>query len=320
MRFSILTLNPGFFPGALDEGMVRVARQKGLLHVAVVAIRDFTDDRYGTTDDYPYGGGAGMVMKVEPILRAWESVRRDSGGGSGTAGPRVLVTSPQGRVFTQAWARELALEREIAVLCGRYKGIDERVIPLLNAEEISVGDYVLSGGEPAAIVILDALARPGTATQSTVTWKNAGTTVTFDRTAVESGTRTPCPWVATAGADPGPNEADARHTVRRYLSRLVGTPLDPSDKEATYPLICKASAVDWDPTGTGSPTQPPLANNPGKLTGTTKFADQEIRSDQLRADYLAVQVPVTNSAGVTQTRTFTLTEVPDGYCIGDVSS
>src|SRR6267378_3125336 len=159
MRFSILTLNPGFFPGALDEGMVRVARQKGLLHVAVVAIRDFTDDRYGTTDDYPYGGGAGMVMKVEPILRAWESVRRDSGGGSGTAGPRVLVTSPQGRVFTQAWARELALEREIAVLCGRYKGIDERVIPLLGAEEISIGDYVISGGEPAAIVILDAMAR-----------------------------------------------------------------------------------------------------------------------------------------------------------------
>src|SRR6267378_2527930 len=144
MRFSILTLNPGFFPGALDEGMVRVARQKGLLHVAVVAIRDFTDDRYGTTDDYPYGGGAGMVMKVEPILRAWESVRRDSGGGSGTAGPRVLVTSPQGRVFTQAWARELALERVIAVL---------------GAEEISIGDYVISGGEPAAIVILDAMAR-----------------------------------------------------------------------------------------------------------------------------------------------------------------
>jgi len=155
MRFSILTLNPGFFPGALDEGMIRVARQKGLLDVSVVAIRDFTDDRYGTTDDYPYGGGAGMVMKAEPILRANESVRREAGGGK----PRALVTSPQGRVFTQSWARELALEGEIVVLCGRYKGIDERVIPLLGAEEISVGDYVLSGGEPAAIVILDAVAR-----------------------------------------------------------------------------------------------------------------------------------------------------------------
>ncbi len=162
MRFWILTLNPGFFRGATDEGMIRIARQKGLLEVSVVAIRDFTDDRYGTTDDYPYGGGAGMVMKAQPILRANESVRRDAeAGGAAAAGesPRVLVTSPQGKPFTQAWARELALEREIVVLCGRYKGIDERVIPLLGAEEISIGDYVLSGGEPAAMVILDALAR-----------------------------------------------------------------------------------------------------------------------------------------------------------------
>lgn len=155
MRFSILTLNPGFFRGATDEGMIRVARQKGLLDVVVVPIRDFTVDRYGTTDDYPYGGGAGMVMKAEPILRAYESVVKDAG----EAKPRVLVTSPQGRRFTQAFAQELALERAIVVLCGRYKGIDERVIPLLGAEEISIGDYVLSGGEPAAITILDAVAR-----------------------------------------------------------------------------------------------------------------------------------------------------------------
>ena len=155
MRFSILTLNPGFFRGALDEGMIRVAREKNLLEVVLVPIRDFTDDRYGTTDDYPYGGGAGMVMKAEPILRAHESVRRERSGSA----PKTLVTSPQGRTLTQRWARELALEPWIAILCGRYKGIDERVIPLLGAEEISIGDYVLSGGEPAAIVILDALAR-----------------------------------------------------------------------------------------------------------------------------------------------------------------
>ena len=155
MRFSILTLNPGFFRGATDEGMIRIARQKGLLDVVVVAIRDFTVDRYGTTDDYPYGGGAGMVMKAEPILRAFESVRRDGGAGI----PRVLVTSPQGRRFDQAFARELSATPSIVVLCGRYKGIDERVIPLVGAEEISIGDYVLSGGEPAAITILDAVAR-----------------------------------------------------------------------------------------------------------------------------------------------------------------
>jgi len=155
MRFSILTLNPGFFRGATDEGMVRVARQKGLLDVVLVPIRDFTVDRYGTTDDYPYGGGAGMVMTAEPIFRAFESVLRESPSGK----PRVLLTSPQGRGFTQAVAEELRTEPEIVILCGRYKGIDERVIPLIGAEEISVGDYVLSGGEPAAMVILDAVAR-----------------------------------------------------------------------------------------------------------------------------------------------------------------
>jgi tRNA (guanine37-N1)-methyltransferase len=155
MRVSILTLNPGFFGGALGEGMIRIAREKGILEVETVAIRDFADDRYGTTDDYPYGGGAGMVMKPEPIVRAFASVS----GAAGTTRPRVLVTTPQGRAFSQAWARELSLEAHVALVCGRYKGIDERVIRLLEAEEVSIGDFVLSGGEPAALVILDAVAR-----------------------------------------------------------------------------------------------------------------------------------------------------------------
>ncbi|MFI6777056.1 hypothetical protein [Nocardia sp. NPDC050412] len=171
--------------------------------------------------------------------------------------------------------------------------------------------------------ILKALAQPATTTQNTVTWQNAGTSVTFDRNEVVAATKNSsqivCPWVAQDG-EAGPNEADARHTVRRYLSRFVGTPLDPSDKEGTYPLVCKASPANWDPNGTGSPTAPPLANNPGKLTGTTKFTDQEIRSERLRADYVTVQVPVTNSSGVTQTHTFTLTADAEGYCIGDVSA
>lgn len=154
MRISILTLNPGFFAGALGEGMIRIAREKRLLAVETILIRDFTTDRYGTTDDYPYGGGAGMVMKPEPIVRAFESVR-----GAEAAEPRTLVTTPQGRLFTQEWARALARERHVVLVCGRYKGIDERVIPLLGAEEISIGDFVLSGGEPAALVVVDALAR-----------------------------------------------------------------------------------------------------------------------------------------------------------------
>jgi len=155
LRLSILTLNPGFFGGPLEEGMIRVARQKALLEVVLVPIRAFASDRYGTTDDAPYGGGAGMVMKAEPILAAYESAREAVPG----TRPRVLVTSPQGRALDQAFARELSLERHVVVVCGRYKGIDERAIPLLEAEEISIGDYVLSGGEPAALVIVDAVAR-----------------------------------------------------------------------------------------------------------------------------------------------------------------
>ncbi|MFQ6325594.1 hypothetical protein ACLMAL_05575 [Nocardia sp. CWNU-33] len=168
--------------------------------------------------------------------------------------------------------------------------------------------------------ILNALAQPGVATEDTVTWKTRTTAVTIDRAAADTGYA--CPRVIAAGEDTGLNDADARHTVRRYLARSVGAPLDPSDKEGTYPLVCKASPATWDPTGTGKPIAAPLANNAGKLTGATKFADQEIQSERLRADYIAVQVPVTNAAGVTQTRTFTLTdghESSKGYCIGDVS-
>jgi tRNA (guanine37-N1)-methyltransferase len=155
VRVSILTLNPGFFEGPLGEGMIRIGREKGIVDVALVPIRDFANDKYGTTDDYPYGGGAGMVMKVDTIVRAFESARDAVPG----VRPRVLATSPQGRVFDQAWARELALEKHLLLVCGRYKGIDERVMELLEAEEVSIGDYVLSGGEAAALVVLDAVTR-----------------------------------------------------------------------------------------------------------------------------------------------------------------
>ncbi|MEV0296619.1 hypothetical protein [Nocardia sp. NPDC050710] len=165
--------------------------------------------------------------------------------------------------------------------------------------------------------ILTALAQPGTATDDTVTWKSRATTVTVERDALASGYA--CPRVFAAGAAVGYNDADARHTVRRYLARFVGTPLDSADKEGDYPLTCKASPANWDPKGTGAPTAAPLAGNPGKLTGVTKFAGQEISSDRLDTDYVTVEVPVTNSSGVTQTRTFTLTEGPEGFCIGDVS-
>ncbi|MEU7139444.1 hypothetical protein ABZ942_08365 [Nocardia sp. NPDC046473] len=165
--------------------------------------------------------------------------------------------------------------------------------------------------------ILAALAQPGTATPDAITWKSRTTTVAVDRAALDTGYA--CPRVATAGADIEYDDADARHTVRRYLARLVGAPLDAADQEGTYPLVCKAAPASWDPTGTGKSIAAPLADNPGKLTGVTKFADQEIRSEPLRGDYIAVFVPVTNAAGATQTRTFTLISGTQGYCIGDVS-
>ncbi len=153
MRVSILTLNPGFFQGPLGEGMIRIGREKGIVDVALIQIRDFAADRYGTTDDSPYGGGAGMVMKADTIVAACESAQAAGGPG------RVLLTTPQGRTLTQERVRELAREPHLIVISGRYKGIDERVIPILGAEEVSIGDYVLSGGEAAALVILDAVTR-----------------------------------------------------------------------------------------------------------------------------------------------------------------
>jgi tRNA (guanine37-N1)-methyltransferase len=155
VRVSILTLNPGFFDGPLGEGMVRIAREKGIVDVSLVPIRDFATDRYGTTDDYPYGGGPGMVMKVEPIVAAFQAAC----AAFPDARPRTLVTTPQGRTLTQEWVRELAREPHLAIVCGRYRGIDERVISILAPEEVSIGDYVLSGGEPAALVVLDAVSR-----------------------------------------------------------------------------------------------------------------------------------------------------------------
>ncbi|MET8773639.1 hypothetical protein ABZV58_01305 [Nocardia sp. NPDC004654] len=165
--------------------------------------------------------------------------------------------------------------------------------------------------------ILATIAQPGTATAKTVTWKGRAATVTVERDAIATGYA--CPRVFPAGAQIGPNDADARHMVRRYLARFVGEPLDPADKEGDYPLVCKATPAEWDPDGTGSPTQPPLANNPGKLTGATDFAGQQIFSDRLGSGYLTVEVPITNSSGVTKIRTFTLAEGDEGYCIGDVS-
>ena len=158
MKISILTIFPDFFPAALAEGMIRAAREKGRLEVAILQLRDFTEDSHRTTDDYPFGGGAGMIMKVEPIHRALRSLGFGERG-SGPKGTRVVLLSPQGRPFTQPLAIEYATLEHLVLICGRYKGVDERVSDHLADEELSLGDFVLSGGEPAALCVLDAVAR-----------------------------------------------------------------------------------------------------------------------------------------------------------------
>ncbi len=158
MRISILTIFPDFFPPALAEGMIRSAREKQRLTVDVVMLRDFTPDAHRTTDDYPFGGGVGMIMKVEPIDLALAHVGA-GGPGARPPGTRVALMSPQGRAFTQRVAMDYSGLEHLVLVCGRYKGVDERVAEHLIDEELSVGDFVLSGGEPAALCVVDAVAR-----------------------------------------------------------------------------------------------------------------------------------------------------------------
>jgi tRNA (guanine37-N1)-methyltransferase len=150
VRFDIFTLFPGMFRGTFEESMLARAQAAGLLEIALYNPRDATTDRHHVVDDYPYGGGAGMVMKPEPLFAAVEAVHQ--------GGPIVLL-SPQGRPFTQAVARALAREPHVTLLCGHYEGVDERVRAYLASDELSIGDYVLTGGELAAMVVVDAVAR-----------------------------------------------------------------------------------------------------------------------------------------------------------------
>jgi tRNA (guanine37-N1)-methyltransferase len=153
MQFEVFTLLPEVFPYYLETSILQRARQRGLIDVRLHNIRSFTHDRHHTTDDTPYGGGGGMVMKPEPVFEAVESAL-----GPAPGCPVILLT-PQGRVFTQAVARELAGRDRIALICGRYEGVDERIRRHLVTDEISVGDYVLTGGELPALIVIDAVTR-----------------------------------------------------------------------------------------------------------------------------------------------------------------
>ncbi len=153
MRFDILTLFPAMFEGPLTESILKRAQERGLLSVHLHNIRDYATDKHRTVDDTPYGGGGGMVMQAPPLVAAIEDVR-----GQDTDAPVILLT-PQGRTFTQAVAQELAQHERLILVCGRYEGVDERVRALAITDEISIGDFVLTGGELAAMIIVDAVAR-----------------------------------------------------------------------------------------------------------------------------------------------------------------
>ncbi len=155
MHFDIFTLLPEMFQGPLDSSIIGRARQQGVISIHIHDIRDATTDKHHVCDDTPYGGGAGMVMKADPIFAAVESVYE--------SGP-IIYLSPQGRQFTQQVALELSEHARLTLLCGHYEGVDERVIEHLATDSISIGDFVLTGGELAAMVIVDAVARllPGT--------------------------------------------------------------------------------------------------------------------------------------------------------------
>jgi tRNA (guanine37-N1)-methyltransferase len=165
LRIDIFTLFPGMFDGVFGESIVKRAIAKGLVDVAVHDIRDWTHDRHRTADDTPYGGGAGMVMKAPPIVEAVEAVLGDD-----LDRTHIAIMSAGGRTFSQSVAQDLSTAGRVALICGHYEGIDERVSEILGADELTIGDYVLTGGELPAMVISDAIIRlvPGVITEASI--------------------------------------------------------------------------------------------------------------------------------------------------------
>lgn len=159
MQFDVFTLLPEVFPPYLESSILLKARQRGLIDVRVHNIRDYAHDKHHVTDDTPYGGGGGMVMKPEPVFKAVESILGPIAPQDKPPAVPVILLTPQGRVFTQRVAKELAHYERIALLCGRYEGVDERIREHLVSDEISIGDYVLTGGELPALMIIDAVSR-----------------------------------------------------------------------------------------------------------------------------------------------------------------
>lgn len=156
MNFYVMTLFPDMIMEGLKTSITGRAIDKGILKVEAVNIRDYTNEKHGHVDDYPYGGGAGMVMQAQPICDCYDAVIKKIGG---TKKPKVIYLTPQGKVFNQNMAKEYAREENIVFLCGHYEGVDERALELLGTENVSIGDYVLTGGELPAMIMIDCISR-----------------------------------------------------------------------------------------------------------------------------------------------------------------
>lgn len=175
MNFHVMTLFPEMITQGLSSSILGRAQEKGLIALNAVNIRDHTLDKHKRVDDYPYGGGAGMVMAADPVVRCYRALMEKIAGRDGVPGdtvkekrPRVIYLTPQGRTFTQAMAGELAQEEDLIFLCGHYEGIDERALALIVTDQVSIGDYVLTGGELPVMVMIDVIARlvPGVLSNS----------------------------------------------------------------------------------------------------------------------------------------------------------
>ena len=155
MRIDVVTPFPGMFQGFLNDSILRRAQEKGIVQVRLWDLRDFTSDKHKTVDDYPYGGGPGMILKPEPIFLAVDAIREETSNESS----KVILLTPQGECYTQTKAEALAGESHLILLCGHYRGVDERVTQALVTDEISIGDFILTGGELAAAVLVDSVVR-----------------------------------------------------------------------------------------------------------------------------------------------------------------
>lgn len=154
MKFHVLTLFPDMIKDGLNTSIIGKAQQKNIIDLNIINIRDFTNNKHKKVDDYPYGGGAGMVMQPQPIISAYNNIVKDT-----DKKPRVIYLTPQGKTFNQNMAEKFTEEEELIFLCGHYEGIDERVIDSIVTDEVSIGDYVLTGGELAVMVMIDAISR-----------------------------------------------------------------------------------------------------------------------------------------------------------------